>query len=140
MKKQLTPPQLLTLSFIFLIGTGTVLLKLPYSARPHLTWLEAFFTSASAVCVTGLTVIDVGSRLTSFGQWVLLVLIQLGGLGLMSFSVATLYLLRGVSSIAGRDAIKSTFSPHEMLEVKNLLRKVFLYTFSIEAAGAGVFF
>ena len=88
MPKRLTPPQLIVFSFAFIILLGSLLLALPMAVNgPPLKFIDALFTSASAVCVTGLVVVDTGSRFTLAGQWIILTLIQLGGLGIMTFSV-----------------------------------------------------
>lgn len=85
--RQLTPPQLLILSFLGLIVVGTALLSLPWaSAGLRLPWHAALFTATSAVCVTGLIVVDTPVDLSTFGQVIVLLLIQAGGLGYMTFS------------------------------------------------------
>jgi len=81
------------LLYALLIALGTLLLKLPIAAHVPLGWLEAIFTATSAITVTGLTVVATGPDLTLFGQFVVLVLIQLGGLGLMTFAVMVLAVL-----------------------------------------------
>lgn len=86
----LPPPAALALLYAVLIGLGTVLLKLPVAAPQPITWSDALFTATSAVTVTGLIVVDPGSELTVFGQAVVALLIQLGGLGLMSFAAVFL--------------------------------------------------
>ncbi len=88
-----TPDRLLVASFLFLILFGTVGLKvLPgLYTGPSLSWIDALFTSTSAVCVTGLIVVDTGSFFTHAGQAFILLLIQLGGLGILTF--ATLAIL-----------------------------------------------
>ncbi|MBL8796218.1 MAG: potassium transporter TrkH, partial [Planctomycetia bacterium] len=86
--RRLTPPQLFVGSFALLIGLGTVGLRtLPglYTGAP-LGWLDALFTATSAVCVTGLIVVDTGTYFTPLGQAYLLLLIQLGGLGMLTFT------------------------------------------------------
>lgn len=83
------PPRLLIESFLVLIALGTLLLKTPWATHAPITWLEAVFTATSAVTVTGLTVVETGSQFTLMGQLVILVLIQFGGLGLMTFAVLT---------------------------------------------------
>ena len=83
------PPRLLFFSFLSLIFIGTLLLKLPWSHLGDVTWLDAAFTATSAVTVTGLVVVDTGTQFTLFGQCVILALIQLGGIGLMTFAVLT---------------------------------------------------
>jgi len=87
MKWKITPSQLILLSFAAIILFGAFLLMLPisYVDKP-VGFIEALFTTTSATCVTGLSVFDIGTRLTVFGQLVVLGLIQAGGLGIMTFS------------------------------------------------------
>lgn len=89
MPTQIHPPRLLIEIFLLLIALGAALLKLPIATHEPVSWLEAAFTATSAVTVTGLTVVETGAQFTLFGQAVILVLIQLGGLGLMTFAVLT---------------------------------------------------
>ena len=88
--RRLSPPVLLSLIYAGLIVLGTLLLKLPFAHDLPLTWSDALFTAVSAVTVTGLSVVDPGSTYSLFGEAVLVVLMQVGGLGLMSFSVLLL--------------------------------------------------
>ena len=81
------------LLYAALILVGTILLALPFSAHTPTGWYDALFTAASAVTVTGLVVVDTGSHFTMFGQLIIMVLIQLGGLGLMTFAVLVFALL-----------------------------------------------
>ena len=83
-------PEMLALAYAGFIVAGTLLLKLPMSTIAPISWMDAFFTSTSAVTVTGLAVVDTGSQFTLFGQVVILLLIQLGGLGLMTFAMLLL--------------------------------------------------
>ena len=83
----MSPPRVLTLSFIMLSIIGTCLLKLPIATTTSISWLDALFTTVSACTVTGLGVVDTGKVFTLFGQCVILTLIQVGGLGIMSFAV-----------------------------------------------------
>src|SRR5690606_15503006 len=81
------PTILFVLSFLLLILLGTILLILPNSTTDHhLSFVDALFTATSAVCVTGLTAFDISVKFSQFGQTVILVLIQLGGLGIMTFT------------------------------------------------------
>lgn len=82
-----SPPAVLAMGFLALIGAGTLLLWLPVSQREPFGLFPAFFTATSAVTVTGLSIIDPGTQLTAFGQLVLMMLIQLGGLGFVTFAV-----------------------------------------------------
>ncbi len=108
-EKKLSGPTRLVLGWAGLIVVGTTLLRLPASAvSESLSWMEAFFTSTSAVCVTGLSTINVGERLSLFGQVVLLILIQVGGLGI-SVVATLLFAAVGQASVAqqfgARDAL-----------------------------------
>lgn len=87
------PPAVLALLYGALIGVGALLLKLPVATHVAIDWSEALFTATSAITVTGLIVVDTGSRFTLFGQAVVMLLIQLGGLGLMTFAVLVLTML-----------------------------------------------
>lgn len=88
-KKKLTPIQIIILGFVTVIAVGTVLLMLPISTYSgHLSFADALFEATSATCVTGLIVVDTATTFTFFGQLVLLIMIQLGGLGFMA--IATL--------------------------------------------------
>ena len=87
--KKLSPAQKIASSFLLVILSGTLLLMLPISNKnfQFLNWLDALFTATSATCVTGLSVFTVADQLNWFGQLILLLLIQVGGLGLMTFMI-----------------------------------------------------
>ena len=87
MIRRLSSVQIIALGFFIMILTGTLLLLLPWSAYDHISFGEALFTSTSASCVTGLVVKDTASTFTFFGQAVILLLIQIGGLGFMTIAV-----------------------------------------------------
>ena len=89
----LSPPQILAIGFFIIITLGTLFLKLPISRSMPLSWLDAFFTATSAVTVTGLIVVDTGTAFTTFGQTVLMILIQIGGLGFLTFAVMSILFL-----------------------------------------------
>jgi trk system potassium uptake protein TrkH len=137
----LTPERTLILSFLIMILIGTFLLSLPHAARGKTTSLiDALFTATSAVCVTGLIVVDTGSFYSQFGQVVILILIQVGGLGIMTFSVF-FYLLLGRSiGFRDRKIILDTFSQSPIRNIYALLKSVFLYTMVIECIGAAFLF
>lgn len=94
-KREFNPPQLMIVGFFLIISIGAILLSLPVasSTGESIGLLDAFFTSTSAVCVTGLVVLDTGSDFSLFGQIVIMLLIQIGGLGFMTFSVLFAILL-----------------------------------------------
>ena len=89
-KKSSNPMIFLIRGYLILIVLGTILLKCPFSLKQELSFVDAFFTATSAVCVTGLSVIDIGNVLSYTGLWILAALIQVGGLGIMTFSTAIL--------------------------------------------------
>lgn len=133
-----SPGRLLIASFLALIALGTLLLKLPWATPPEqpIGWVDALFTATSASCVTGLVVRDTGAGFTAFGQVVILGLIQAGGLGIMSFSLLILSLLRGRPTFAQRAVYEQTLAGRAQADVWPLLRLVFVFAFAAEAAGA----
>lgn len=127
---------MIVFSFIVIISIGTLLLCLPCATQnENLNFVDALFTSVSATCVTGLTVVDIGSEFTLFGQIVVLALIQLGGLGIMTFSTFFLYLLGKRVSIRGREIIDMTLTHTPVRNIGALLRKVITIVFFIEGVG-----
>jgi trk system potassium uptake protein TrkH len=136
--QRVTPPQLFVASFVFLIAFGTIGLKtLPglYTGEP-LSWLDALFTTTSAVCVTGLTVVDTATYFTFAGQAFILLLIQLGGLGMLAF--ASLIIIAFGRRMSLREEALSTGSPDVApeLQPRQLAIDVVRFTFTIEATGA----
>jgi trk system potassium uptake protein TrkH len=117
--------------------TGTVLLSLPVAqAGEPVSLLDALFTSTSAVCVTGLTVVDTGTRFSPFGQAVVLALIQVGGLGLMTFAVFVGVLLGRKVAFTDRMVIQDSMHHTPKAGVRRLVRYVLTFTLAVEAAGA----
>lgn len=139
--RQFNPAQLLVVSFLVAILVGTGLLTLPWSTEEGgITLIDAFFTSTSAVCVTGLIVRDTPTCFTPFGQVVLLVLLQLGGLGIMTFSTLVLLVAGRKISITERLLVEGEFHHSGSKNMTSLIRNIFLYTFAIEGIGAVLFF
>jgi len=137
----MTPVNLPILSFAGLILMGTVLLMLPVAANgPGLSPVDALFTATSATCVTGLVVVDTGSGLSLFGQWVVLLLIQGGGLGIMTFSTVIILLMTGRFSFVQRSVIQDTFTHAPDTRLPSLIRHVLMFTLVLEAAGAALLF
>lgn len=130
---------LLAGSFLAAIGAGTVLLAMPFAhAGDRVGLLDALFTATSAVCVTGLTVVDTGSRFSPAGQAVVLLLIQLGGLGIMTFAVFVGVLLGRRVAFTDRMAIQDSFQHTPKAGLRRLLRHVLVFTLATEAAGAAL--
>lgn len=136
------PLRLLVGSFLVLIAVGTLLLKLPAAtpADQPIGWIDALFTATSAACVTGLAVRDTGTGFTPFGQVVILLLIQLGGLGIMTFSLFVLALFRGRVSLAQRTILEQTVAGSLGQNLWPLLRLIFAFTFGTEGLGALLLF
>ena len=134
------PIRILVGSFGGLILLGTALLKLPFATPPDapISWLDSLFTATSAVCVTGLVVRDTGAGFTPFGQGVILSLIQLGGLGVMSFWLLIFWLLRGRVSLAFRTVFEHTVSSMVGARFAPVLRLIFLFALTAEAVGAAL--
>jgi len=124
-------------SFAFVIVAGTLLLSMPFArAGPPVAPLDALFTATSAVCVTGLTVVDTGTRFTPAGQAVILGLIQVGGLGLMTFAVFAGVLLGRRIAFTDRMAIQDSMHHTPSAGIRRLVRYVLAFTLATEAAGA----
>jgi len=133
----LGPSRTLVSSFAGLILLGTLLLMHPLATNEaHLSFIDALFTATSATCVTGLVVVDTGTAFTHFGQFVILGLIQLGGLGIMTFSTFFIYLLGGRIPLGSRDLLQETISQGPFQNLKALLKSVLLTTFFVEFIGA----
>ena len=124
-------------SYLLAIGLGGLLLWLPFSnPRGAISFLDALFTSTSALCVTGLTVVDTGTAYSLTGQIIILILIQAGGLGITTFSVWLFLSLGRDIGFKSRLFMQSSFSPRPTDELRELLRLIFLFTFLVEAGGA----
>ena len=132
----LPPPALLALCYALFITVGTLLLKLPQATYKGIAWADALFTAVSAVTVTGLAVVDTGSTYTLFGQAIILLMIQLGGLGIMVFAVLivdALGLPIGMSHhVFLREDLNQT-SPRQLSRLLPIILKVVLIS---ELAGA----
>ncbi len=135
--QRLSPAQALVLYYCAAILAGAFLLILPIAGHGGgLPLLDALFTATSAQCVTGLVVCDVGARLTVFGQLVVLVLIQIGGLGIMTFSVYLFFYLGMGVGARGRWIINETLSHTPVKSLPDLIRRIFLLTAGAEVMGA----
>lgn len=131
-KRRVTPPILIASSFLVTIFIGTLLLKLPFATTIPITWTNALFTATSATTVTGLSVFDIGSTLTLFGQIVLLALIQIGGVGLMAFAVAILIVLGRKVGMKNRIFLQESFSQQSLGGTVRFLRSILIFVFAME--------
>jgi len=131
------PARMLVISFIILIGAGTAGLMLPQSSTGEpVRFVDALFTITSGSCVTGLAVFDIGSQLTRFGQIVLLLSIQIGGLGIITFSTFFILIVGGSISFRGQNILQETFSQQPMADFGALLKSIIVVTLGIELTGA----
>lgn len=128
----LNPAQLFVASFLLIILLGTFLLMLPKATHEGISFIDALFTSTSAVCVTGLIVVDTGSYFTEFGQIILMFLIQIGGLGILTFASYFGYFFKGGSTYENQLALTDITSSKTIGEVFSTLKYIILITFSIE--------
>lgn len=136
------PAIMVVFSFILLIALGTYLLSLPFATAENmkcLSTLDAMFTATSAVCVTGLTVIDVGVILSQKGQFVLASLIQLGGLGIMTISSFVALAIGHRMGILESSALADMNGEQKSLQAKKMTKAIVAMTFIIEAVGTVIF-
>ncbi len=134
--KKLTPVRTVVLSFLIIILVGGFLLTMPFSSRAEVfTPVEdAMFTATSATCVTGLAVYDTWTYWSEIGQVIILLLIQVGGLGLVTFTTGFTLLFRQKLGLKGLALAKES-SGSDSVDVKLLMRTVFVFTFSMELIG-----
>ena len=137
LKKQ-PPGRLIALGFAAVILIGSVLLMLPISIRPgvEVAYIDALFTSTSAVCVTGLIAVDAYDNFTVFGQAVLAGLIQIGGLGVTSVGVGLILAAGRRVSIKGRSLVKEALNVDSFQGMVRLIQWVLKVTLCFEGAGA----
>lgn len=137
-KLKLTSSRIILLGFAVPIFLGTVLLALPISSSSGLSigWLAALFTSTSAVCVTGLVVLDTGTDFSHFGQVIILLLIQIGGLGFMTFSVLIAVIMGKKIGLKERLLIQQSSNSVTTQGVVRLSLSIFLISFIVETTGA----
>jgi len=129
-----SPSRLIVVTFAVVIAVGTCLLLLPWaSAGEPLSVLEALFTATSATCVTGLVVVDTGTDLSTMGQLVVLALIQIGGLGLMTFSTLALVLLGKRLRLHDRMVVKTVVYREGASDLGAVVRAVIGMTLAFEA-------
>jgi len=128
---------IIIVSFLCMIMVGTLLLSLPMSTRNQsMPFEDALFTATSAVTVTGLIVRDTPHFFTPFGQGVILLLIQLGGLGFMSFSTLIILLLGRSLSFTDQSLILTDFTTGSGRNIRVIVKRIFAFTFTFEALGA----
>lgn len=131
----LSPPSILALGFLALIIAGTLLLKLPVSHHGELPWLHAMFTATSAVTITGLSVVNVGEAYTVFGKVVIMLLLQCGGLGFMTFAILAVMSLSPKLGLKQQIMAQETIGQTSLKKVTFTIKGVFLYSLFFEIVG-----
>ncbi len=133
----LSPNQILVLGFLSLILIGTYLLHLDFasSVDGSIEWIDALFTATSATCVTGLIVLDTGSNFSLFGQWVILILFQVGGIGIMTFSTMFAFLLGKKISLHQRLIIQESLNQFTIGGLVRLAKYIIFFTIFFEGLG-----
>lgn len=134
----LQPAHILVLGFFCLIFIGTCLLMIPFATRDrhHLSFIDALFEATSAVCVTGLAVVDTGTTFTLFGQIVLLLLIQLGGWGFMTTGILLFIILGKKIGLKQRLLLKESLNSFSLQGVIKLVQRIIVITLLVEFVGA----
>src|SRR4030043_1109910 len=130
------PAQVLAISFVAAILLGALLLWLPFCpASGRVFFIDALFPSTSAVCVTGLVVVDTATYFTITGKCIILLLIQLGGLGVMTFSTMVLLAAGRSITISDRILVQEGYHPGSPRNFRTLVKNIFLFTAVIEGTG-----
>lgn len=138
--RELNPTQLIVLTFVAASFIGGILLKLPFATYGGISFIDALFTSTSAVCVTGLIVVDTGTKYTDFGKLVIMLLIQTGGLGITTYGVIFASVLTGKISLKDRAIIRESFAHFGATNFSHLVLEILVFTFVVELIGALLLF
>lgn len=135
-KSSLKPYQLVVLSYLAIILAGSLLLYLPISSLKPTTYITALWTATSATCVTGLVVVDTGTHYSTFGQTIILLLIQIGGLGYMTAMTMIALLLGRKISIFDRTMLSDTLNLYSIQGAVKLVKLIAFFVLGFEIAGA----
>jgi trk system potassium uptake protein TrkH len=137
----LSPARIIVISYALVILAGTLTLKLPKATYEGIRWIDAFFTSTSAVCITGLSTMNISRAFTFEGQVFILILIQLGGLGIITLtSFIALFIQRGLR-LRDQLIVQELFDSENLSSLASILKAIIGITFLSELAGAiGLYF
>jgi len=138
--KIMNPAQLFMVSFAFIIFVGAMFLMMPMATTKPISFTDALFTSTSAVCVTGLAVVDTATRYTFLGKFVVMTLIQIGGIGVMTITSFFGIFFKEKSSLREQSMLRDYLSEDSYNGIIKSLMKVVLITLLIEAIGATLIF
>ena len=139
-KLSTNPAVVFLLSFLLLIVIGTLLLLLPNSTTEGISIIDALFTSTSAVCVTGLIVVDTATAFSTMGQTIILVLIQAGGIGILTFTSFFGLYLRTSASFQSQVMIGDLLNENKLSDIFKFVVRVIIFTLSIELIFASVIY
>ncbi|MEQ1369262.1 TrkH family potassium uptake protein [Acinetobacter schindleri] len=131
----LSPPSIIALGFLALILVGSILLILPVSHHGDVTWFQAVFTATSAVTITGLSVVNVGEAYTVFGKIVIMILLQCGGLGFMTFAILAAMSLAPKMGLRQQVMAQESIGQTSLKKISTTIKGVFLYSLFFEAIG-----
>ncbi len=136
------PAQTILLSFAALIFTGTILLMTDFTTvdQKGLSFFKAIFTATTCVCVNGLSLVDIANNFTLFGQIIILILIQIGGLGIMLLSYFTIYIIRRRVSLEDKIILSYMLSEDDTAGIYDSLKNIVFTSFIIEGIGAVLLF
>ncbi|MEA3423353.1 MAG: potassium transporter TrkG, partial [Bacillota bacterium] len=137
-KKELNPAQILAIGFAGIILLGAILLNLPIAtiSGKSTGLINSFFTATSAVCVTGLVVVDTGTYWSMFGKTVILLMIQIGGLGFMSMTTLGALILGSKITLRNRLIMQEAFNYFTISGIVRLVKYILIFTLIIEGIGA----
>ncbi|NLF46504.1 MAG: Trk family potassium uptake protein, partial [Syntrophomonadaceae bacterium] len=134
---KLNPAQVLVVGFSVIIIIGSVLLSLPIAVENgQINFLTSFFTATSALCVTGLVLVDTGTYWTPFGQVIIMLLFQVGGLGIMSFAAFLAFILGRRINLKERLTMQYSLNKSSLGGIVNVFKYLLIFSFIIELAGA----
>ena len=136
--RKLNPALMLSVSFMVFILVGSGLLLMPRCLQPgvHLSWIDSLFTATSAVCVTGLTTVDVAGTFTYLGQFVVMMLIQVGGLGVMTITSFFALFFMGNTSLYNQMLVRDMVSSKSLASLWSTLLNILGFTAILELVGA----
>lgn len=139
-KPRMSRTRVISLGFFIIIAVGTLLLMLPLSSQSwkHTPFLDAFFTATSASCVTGLVTLDTATHWSVFGKCVILVMIQLGGLGFMTIATFFFLLINRRMGLRGRELLSESISTLELGGIMRLAKRIIAVTAAVELSGAAL--
>lgn len=139
-KKNGNPILMIVSGYLSLITLGAFLLSMPFAQREPIGVLDAFFTATSAVCVTGLSTIDISASFSPIGNWILVLLMQAGGLGIMTISTVIILLAGMHPGFNHQSALLANYTQEGNVDAQKILKAVLPFTFILEGIGAIFYF